>query len=437
MAFAKHWNADLLVGTFTYDVGSYSSANVKRGRGKERAKLDWAEEVKPYICDESVEIAPGLVWCGEVNILPTAVRPLSGFETYTQRSSGIFPHAKLAMESVASGKNEPTKLNYTTGTVTQRNYIAKKAGQKAEFHHAYAALIVEVNHRGEWWVRQLNADDSGTFHDLDLTVERGRVKKLSNVEAITWGDIHASVMDPEVKKTCWGEGGMLDQLRPKFQFFHDILAGQKINHHEWKNPHEQYQLHVDGWDSVEAELRHAANFLSRAERPWCKSEVVYSNHDEPWIRRWLRETDYRKDPPNAITFLELQLEAYRAIRDRRSVNLLEHSLRSHRPLKRTRFLGQDEDRAICRGQIECGMHGHLGPNGARGTPRGLSKIGKRANTAHTHSAGIIDGLYTAGTSTVLSQRFNSGPSSWSHSHIVTYGNGKRAIITVWKGRFRA
>ena len=39
--------------------------------------------------------------------------------------------------------DEATKFNYSTGTVTQRNYIAKKEGLKAEFHHQYGALIVD------------------------------------------------------------------------------------------------------------------------------------------------------------------------------------------------------------------------------------------------------------------------------------------------------
>jgi hypothetical protein len=74
------------------------------------------------------------------------------------------------------------------------------------------------------------------------------------------------------------------------------------------------------------------------------------------------------------------------------------------------------------------MHGHLGPDGARGSAQNLNKIGKRANIGHLHSAGIYDGLYVAGTSTTLNMGYNKGPSSWSHSHIVTYPNGKRVTI---------
>jgi hypothetical protein len=83
------------------------------------------------------------------------------------------------------------------------------------------------------------------------------------------------------------------------------------------------------------------------------------------------------------------------------------------------------------------MHGHLGADGARGTPSGLNKIGRKAITAHTHSAGIYNGLYVAGTSTEFDMFYNHGPSSWSQSHVVTYPNGKRAIITQYAGQWKA
>jgi hypothetical protein len=79
-----------------------------------------------------------------MNILPTANDPLEGLETYSQRKSAIFPHAKMAMRSVATMKHEGTKLNFTTGTVTQMNYIQKKAGLVGEHHHVYGAVLVEV-----------------------------------------------------------------------------------------------------------------------------------------------------------------------------------------------------------------------------------------------------------------------------------------------------
>jgi hypothetical protein len=102
-----------------------------------------------------------------------------------------------------------------------------------------------------------------------------------------------------------------------------------------------------------------------------------------------------------------------------------------------KFLLPDESFEVK--EVECGCHGHLGPNGAFGSPSNLSKIGKKATTAHTHSCGIFHGLYVAGTSTKLTKdwTYTSGPSSWSHSHVALYPNGQRTIITVKNGKWRA
>jgi hypothetical protein len=100
-------------------------------------------------------------------------------------------------------------------------------------------------------------------------------------------------------------------------------------------------------------------------------------------------------------------------------------------------LSLDESFLICDKKIECGLHGDLGSNGSRGSANSLSKIGRRSNVGHSHSAGIWDGLYVAGTSTEFRMGYNHGPSSWTHSHIITYPNGKRAIITMFEGAWRA
>jgi hypothetical protein len=377
-----------------------------------------------------------------MNILPTAERPLRNLETYTGRKSGIFPHTKIAMDSVASGKFEATKFNYTTGACTQMAYIQRKAGQKAEFHHSYGALLVEVDTDGRWFVRQINATSDGSFYELDLFVKGGKVTVENTVEAINWGDIHAEELDSEVSRLAWDEGGMLDTLKPKYQFMHDTVSFTRRNHHDRGNPHRAFEKFILSQESVEGELINTAAFLNNvSHRQWCKTIIVDSNHDNA-MERWLREADYKSDPINAVFFLKAQLRKYQAIEKREAgFHMIEWALRDHLSCKKDiQFLREDESFVICRdahGGIECGMHGHLGPDGARGAPLGLARMGRKANTGHTHKAGIIDGLYVAGTSSELDLGYNKGPSSWSHSHIVTYKNGKRAIITMWDGAWRA
>ena len=152
LALKKKYKAGLFISRFTYNKAALGAKAVKPGtmKASDTAELWYDEKIAPFVMDQSLQVAPGLVFCGEMKILPTASRPLSGLDSYSGRQSCMIPHVKLAMDSVASGKHEATKFMYTTGTVTVRNYIQKKAGLKAQFHHCYGALLGEVNSAGDW-----------------------------------------------------------------------------------------------------------------------------------------------------------------------------------------------------------------------------------------------------------------------------------------------
>lgn len=440
LAFKEHHgiaDEDFLIGRFTYNQNRFGPLSVKPGKSKHAEQRLWfADEVEPFAADNAIELGPDLIWCGELNILPTAVNPLSGLANYTSRKSMIVPHAKVRLESVPTARDHSAKMCYTTGTVTQQNYVEKKEGQKARFHHIYGALIVEVTSNGAWFVRQLNADGDGSFYDLDLHVADEKVTASHRVEAINLGDLHTRHLDSGVADLAWrGRGSMTDTLLPHKIIVHDLLDSYARNPHDRKDCHRMFRRHVEGWDGVAAEVDQAENVLNELGAECEEVVVVNSNHDD-MLRTWLRDTDYRLDPPNAEFFLALQLEIYQAIRkgEADDFHLLEHAMGGG-PIN-ARFLREDESYTICDGRIECGQHGHLGPSGSRGTPAALSKMGARMNTGHTHSAAIIDGMYVAGTSSKLRLIYNSGPGSWSHSHIVTYPNGKRTIVTMWDGAWR-
>jgi hypothetical protein len=159
------------------------------------------------------------------------------------------------------------------------------------------------------------------------------------------------------------------------------------------------------------------------------------------MERWVVDTDYRRDPVNAIYYLEAALACHEAVRDGLDdFHLLEWAIRKSGHGQKVQFLREDESLVVCRdeaGGIECGMHGHLGPNGMRGNIIAFGRMGRRANVGHAHSAAIYRGVFQAGTSSLLDLGYNKGPSSWSHSHIITYPEATRSIVTMWNGRWRA
>ena len=454
LAYSEHLGARLMVSRFTYNKASYASAkSVKPGRGPNDDDLRecWYDNaILPFICDEPDEhgygrwrLAPGLVFAAEMNILPTASRPLSGLKAYTGRDSSIFPHSKQELESVESGPSEAAKFMYTTGCCTQRNYIQKKAGLKAESHHAYGFAIVEVKPNGSWYVRQIEANLDGSFYDVPSTnklctlVHKGAVTDGHRAEGINWGDVHAVEADPDVVELNWGKGGILDSIQARNQLMHDILSFRSRSHHEQKSFDRMFEKWLEGTDSVETEVSETARLMHTAHRAWCNQLVVSSNHDRHG-ERWLNEADYRQDLLNAEFFLEAQLERVRAMRERRAWTFAEWGLRRAECPPTARFLGQDESFILCpgiNGGVECGMHGDEGANGARGSTMGYTRLARRINKGHDHRAAKMDHVMSAGACARWFP-YMSGPGGQSVSHIITMPDSGRFIITLWNGDWR-
>lgn len=451
-AYAK-WLGDcqIMIAGYTYNKSIYDDSD-PRAQSKKTSEEAYHESVRPYLTHDQVELGDDIVFCGEMNTLPTATNPLSGFETYTKSKWGIFPHAKIQLQSVATQKNALTKQLMTTGTVTLPNYVQKKSGIKASFHHQIAAVLVEIMPNGAFFCRHLHADDmtseGGGFYDLDRRIENGKVTTGHRAEALTYGDIHHEKLDETVAKTTWGydrkthkvktAGSLAAYLAPKYQFFHDLSDFAPRNHHNIKDPHFLFKTHTDQIGNVEKALEGCGEFLAATRMEGTQSIVVQSNHDNALVK-WLKTADYKEDPENAIFFLETQASYYRQLSE--GVDdppVFEQTLRSFfaDELEGIEFVSEDESFLIA-GCIECAMHGHLGANGARGNPRQFTRMGYKSNTGHTHSPQILDGAYVGGVSGSLDMGYNRGLSSWAHAHILTYANGQRTILTMNMGHWFA
>lgn len=443
---SKRLDAPIIVGSFTYERGAYQKL--------QKGDSWYAPEIRSYIRDTSLQISEDLVWCGELNISPTASNPISGLQNYTGTASCIIPHAKVNLESIASPKGATTKMVYTTGCITQSNYLQKKAGQKAAHHHIYGALLVEIDKDGVWFARQLIAESStGHIYDLDTYyTPKGFITK-QRAEGINWGDIHAEKLCPIVGAVSFGvvtkgEGelpypvagpNMLDDLMPRYSFSNDLTDFKVRNHHNRKDPLFKVSMMYQKTEEVSFGLKQAGRFLELTQRPWCQAVVVNSNHDAA-LRKWAVEELWGDDPVNAEFLLSCQLKLVQAVK-RNDFNfcIFEDSVKSlNGNIDSVKFLRLDEGFKICGDHgIQCGYHGHTGNNGARGSTQSYRLAGERFNLGHQHSAGIKDGVYVAGVSAVMNMGYNVGMSGWSQSHIVTYANAKRAIITIKGGRYKA
>jgi hypothetical protein len=187
---------------------------------------------------------------------------------------------------------------------------------------------------------------------------------------------------------------------------------------------------------VRAEVHRAIDFVASHTPRNSESVIVASNHDD-FLRRWLANQDWRTDPENAEFYLETALAMVRQASgfsvSAEAFSPFVHWVSASR-VDRVRCLAPNELFTLA--NVELGMHGDVGPNGARGSIRNLRRVGAKSIVGHSHSPGIDEGCYQVGTSSRLRLGYNRGPSGWMHAHVVLLANGKRQLIVMQNGKWR-
>lgn len=397
----------------------------------------WASELVPYLLDRRLEVSKNLVVLGDIKTQPTATAPLQGFDTLTGGKSAIIGHPKLELTTVPTPQQKLPKVLTTTGAVTVKNYLPSKAGKKAEHHHTFGAAVLEC--KGDvFHLRQLNALRDGSFQDL-VTEYRADGHGPAEVDAIVLGDEHEEFVCPLTVGATYGKGGMVDALRPKYVVHHDVHDFYARNHHHRGEVFVNFAKHHAGLDNVERALQKTFAYIDRHTRPWVTNVFVPSNHPDA-LARWVKEADPKSDPENAIFWARTFVAMCEGAKvGEGGAGTIDPFAWWGRQMLRTaaqaRFLRRDES-FLVRG-IELGMHGDRGPNGARGARDAFGKIGVKSVVGHSHSPGIKDGCYQTGTMSKLRLEYNSGPSSWLNTHCLVYANGKRSLVSVIEGEWRA
>lgn len=445
--FARHTGAEIVVGAWTYETAWFNE-NATTARS-------YDPRIMPHIAFGQMTIGDQFVFCGEMNTLPTASQPISNLVTYSRGKWAVFPHAKVQLKSVPSTDPDVQAHQImTTGAATLPKVIPRKAGVRSIFHHIIGATIVEFDEDGDIFPRQINASDDGSFYDLDRFVSDGAVTTGHRVEAVVCADIHERKLDHANALATFGFGtdttttyrdNLIDVLRPKKVMVHDVFDNETRSHHHVGDSAYSYEMAIRGRDSVLDEVRAAAEFIARVRRPGTDPIVIESNHDLG-LERYVREGRYRNDGGNVRYGLQLE-EAYMAARERQAhdldsggrpatFSLFEHAARlaTGTALDGIRWVHDGQSFVI--DGVECGHHGFRGANGAKGTVSGFAKIGTKITIADKHSPEILDGVYVAGAMN-LKHGYNRGPSGWAVSHVLQYANGKRAMVTLQKGKWRA
>jgi hypothetical protein len=441
-AYANFLDADIVIGPGTYETQWWSENNP--------AVRSYAAEIQEFLCFGQMQIGDNFVFAGEMNMLPTANRPIGDLTTYSRGKWTIFPHAKIQLKSVPT--LDPTKQAHqvmTTGMVTRPKIIPRKAGIKALSYHKLGAVIVEFNQAGDPFCRHLLADTDGSFYDLEFFVKDGVVDiDEESVDLVVGGDFHN---DKEDKKnydaTFRASTSLVRTLNPKRFLVHDIFDNYRRNHHNVHDNAMSYEVAVRNRESVADEVLGVAKLLEEMSE-FTHITVIESNHDIA-LERYVREGRYRNDGINVRFGLQLE-DAYLTWREEvaheldagrkpRSFSLLEYAVRWIADKNDINVDGvmwiHDGQSHVING-VECGHHGFRGANGARGTVAGYAALGRPMNIGDKHSSEILDEIYVSGVKN-LQQGYNKGPSGWTVTDTVQYKNGKRTLVTYQNGAWRA
>lgn len=411
----------------------------KRGRNVARVKFDEmealiAEKVEKYLYNQRKKLNNNLVLMADIKTIPTATRPLSEFESISDGMSGILGHTKMQLLTVPTPQGRFPIILTTTGACTVKNYTDSKAGKKGEFHHTLGACVVDIKGK-KFFMRQINATTDGEFIDLENEYRPDGVYEAPPALALVFGDTHRKFIDKAVERATFEPGGMVDRLDPTNLIFHDLHDGYARNPHHRDNVFSEIAKRSEDMHLVEREVMEDIDWLKRAVGSR-QGIVVPSNHDN-FFARWIRDTDWRRDPDNAAFYLRTAAVMVESTRMTKSgLDCIDpfiywvNKLKGNAPI---RCLARDEPFMLA--GIELSIHGDKGPNGVRGSRMNLRRIGVKSIIGHSHSPGIEEGCYQAGTSTPLKLEYNQGPSSWLQCHVVLYANGKRSLLPIIDGEW--
>jgi hypothetical protein len=427
---AEYYDAEILVIPLRYKNPT------SHWSGSQRNVEWWAPEVTPFLWNQRHKLNKHLTLLADLKIQPTAETPLTGADAISHAASGIIGHTKVQLKCIATPSASMAKILTTTGACTVENYTDSRAGRIGAFHHSLSALVVELD-GGKFFMRHIHFDSkTGGCIDLDTWFGPGGMKNAPRPLALVMGDTHVDSIDPKVKQITFGKNGIVEALQPKHLIWHDLLDSYSCNPHHKGNPFNVIAKRSKNADDVRAETTRAIEFIRQHTPKGVTSVVVGSNHND-FLRRWIVNGDWKNDPVNAEFYLETALAM---VRDTR---LTEKGTEYPDPfmywaekakLPNTILLNDDESFEL--GGVELGMHGNLGPNGARGSRANLKRIGIRSIIGHSHTPGIDEGCYQAGTSTRLRLEYNKGPSSWLNAHVLLHADGKRQLLVLVDGRYR-
>lgn len=405
--------------------------NISLYTASQEYRKEWDTDLQPYFVDDEIYLGGNITVQADISVGATVFNPLVGKEPIGGSRWTIFGHPQFAMEPVATPGNKLPKRMYTSGSITVANYSKTNVGAKADFHHVIGALIVEVSGKHAF-VRQLNADNTGGFFDLENYYNDDGVSKSGGVLALTTGDEHVKFMRPGVRKATYEDPtSIVSMLHPSYLIRHDVLDGYAGSHHHEHDDVLQFRKYHKHDHDYRTELDQVVDFINATTPEFATTILVPSNHHDH-LYKWLARVNPKTDPQNALLIHELKRQQYENALTGKTVDPFEIYLAPRLTCK-FKFLDRNEPFTLA--GVDYSQHGDVGTNGSRGSARGLAKTTNKMVIGHSHGARIVRGVYQVGTSTGRLE-YERGLGDHSNTHCIQYANGKRTLIDVFGTKWR-
>lgn len=371
------------------------------------------------------------VFLSTIKLSAKHIDPTTGLGRIGQRNGTfIYASPKQRLKAVPTSNKELPHFMMTTGAITAPNYtselyMSQRTAYIAEHDHVLGAVVVEIKDDEIYHFRQIQADSKGAFFDLG-TKYTSTATTPSRPEAFVLGDWHAGSTDPKAREAWFA---VSKETRPKRIILHDAFDGVSINHHEQHYKLLKAKRAEKGQLSLEEELKILARDLDDIAAITDEVVIVKSNHDQ-FLERYLQEARYVQDPHNHRVALTLAIEVLDGKDPLKSA--ISRFVKAETAKKLT-WLSIDDDYTV--EGIQCGAHGHLGANGARGSLQSMESSYGNSVSGHSHTPEILRGAWCVGTSSYLKLEYNKGSSSWLHSSCLVYQGGARQLINAIDGEW--
>lgn len=376
----------------------------------------WDLLVQPYLTAQRQYLHQNLLLLADLKIQATSPNPTNGVEIFGGTSSVIVGSPRIEMKSVPVLEDQLQKFLWSTGSVTVPSFTDTVAGGKAAEQHSYGFLVVEIEDEEIVHIRSVSAHEDGSFNDLIYRVEDTGIV-LEETDTLVWGDSHFAQKEERVTMAF---RQLCNDLNIKTSVLHDIWDSESINVHNTKNPIIQYKLQKEGKDDLKKELKQMIEELKWFEINMDQTIVVASNHDD-MLDRAMYKGDWRDNLKNAELFVSML-----------GITLANKAPKGIVPYyiteKFNNIIPLGVDDSFIHNGVELGLHGHIGPNGSRGSILSFSRLPEDTIIGHSHSPAIKGGCYQVGISCGMKHGYNRGLSSWAYAGTTLNKHGKRQMI---------